>query len=95
MIPLQHCMPAALAELLSRQPLSAAKVEFAWRTAVGAAIGRATTVRLADDGTLEVWMLDARWGLEVERSAPLIQIRLETLLGPEVVRRIRLRPGGR
>ena len=58
MIPLQQVMPAALASVLRQAPLSPEKVAFAWRTAVGAAIDRASTVELRG--------LDAR-GLGQER----------------------------
>ena len=39
-------MPGALAEVLRRAPLTPEKVAFAWRTAVGAAVDRATGVEL-------------------------------------------------
>ena len=53
MRPLAHAVPAALIELLRATPLSDAKVAFAWRTAVGPAVERATMVKL-DRGVLVV-----------------------------------------
>jgi hypothetical protein len=87
-IPVRNCVPDVLAEVLQRQPLSPAKVAFAWRTAVGPAVERATRVTLSADGTLEVVAVDAHWQREVERSARLVGARLERLLGPGLVRRV-------
>lgn len=80
MIPVQQFMPAALAEVLRKAPLTPEKVAFAWRTAVGAAMAKATTVDLRD-GVLRVRARDATWLREVERSAPLIRSRLSAVLG--------------
>ena len=81
-------MPSVLAEVIRRAPLCPEKVEFAWRTVVGSALDRVTTVRLADDGTLYVTASDPQWTREVKRSSRLVAKRLEVLLGPDVVRRI-------
>jgi hypothetical protein len=86
MVPVQQCVPDVLAEMLRRQPTSAAKVAFAWRVAVGAALDRATTVALGHSGELRVVTSDSHWRREIERSAGLIVARLERLLGSGVVR---------
>ena len=78
-------MPAALAAVLRRAPLTPEKVAFAWRTAVGPAVDRATTVELKGR-VLHVRANDAAWQREVERSAALIRTRLATLLGDDIVR---------
>ena len=78
-------MPAALATVLRRAPLTPEKVAFAWRTAVGPAVDRATTVALKGR-VLHVRANDAAWQREVERSAALIRTRLATLLGDDIVR---------
>jgi len=78
-------MPDALAALLRNAPLSPEKVTFAWRTAVGASVDRATTVAL-DGHTLRVRARDAQWRREIEHSAALIRSRLDALLGPGVVK---------
>ena len=78
-------MPAALATVLRRAPLTSDKVAFAWRTAVGPAVDRATTVALKGR-VLHVRANDAAWQREVERSAALIRTRLATLLGDDIVR---------
>ena len=88
MVPVRNCVPDVVAEVLHRQPLSPAKVAFAWRTAVGPAVERATRVTLSASGTLEVVAIDAHWQREVERSARLVGARLERLLGPGLVRQI-------
>lgn len=78
-------MSDALASVLRKAPLSDDKVAFAWRTAVGASVARATSVRL-DGYTLRVRVKDAQWQREIERSAALIRARLDALLGAGVVR---------
>lgn len=90
-----HCIPAALADLLSHQPLSPGKVAFAWRAAVGAAVDRSTSVKLLHEGTLDVVACDAHWKREVRRSADLVRVRLNTLLGEEIVKRITARTASR
>ncbi len=89
MIRARDVIPAVLAHIIRKAPLSAEKVDFAWRSAVGSAIQRATTVRLDDDGVLHVTAANAQWAREVRRSSKLILRRLETLLGPDVVRKLR------
>jgi hypothetical protein len=87
MIPAHEVMPAALADVLRRAPLTPEKVAFAWRTAVGPAMDRVTTIELKGR-VLHVRAKDAAWRREVERSAGLIRARLGTLLGDEIVRGI-------
>jgi hypothetical protein len=85
MIPISQVLPAALAAVLQKAPLSPDKVAFAWRTAVGPAVDRATSVAL-DGSTLRVRARDAQWRREIEHSAGLIRARLDALLGAGVVR---------
>jgi len=86
-VPVNIVMPDALASILRRAPLTPEKVAFSWRTAVGAAVDKVTTVQL-HDGVLYVRAKDAVWQREVERSAALIRSRLDALLGDRVVRYI-------
>jgi hypothetical protein len=85
MIPVQTILPDALATLIRKAPLSPEKVAFAWRTAVGPSLARVTTVSLTNR-VLHVRATNETWRREVERSAALIRVRLESLLGPDVVR---------
>jgi len=87
MIAISQFIPSALTDILRNAPLTPEKVAFAWRTAVGPAVDNATVAVLRGD-VLHVRAKDARWQREVERSAALIRARLETLLGPSVVRYI-------
>jgi hypothetical protein len=73
-----------LPALLRNQPLTPEKVRFAWRVSVGAAIDRATTVRLA--GATLVVSSEPKWLKEIERSQALILKRLQRMLGESVVR---------
>jgi hypothetical protein len=84
-VPVNTFMPAALAEVLRKAPLTPEKVAFAWRQAVGPAVERATEVAL-DGHILKVRVQSAQWQREVERSAGVIRARLDTLLGAGVVR---------
>jgi hypothetical protein len=85
MIPVHRFMPDALATVLRKAPLSPEKVSFAWRTAVGASVDRATAVEL-DGHTLRVRARDAQWRREIEHSTTLIRARLDALLGAGVVK---------
>ena len=90
MRPLAQAVPGAVAELLRGAPLSAGKVAFAWKVAVGAAMERATAIKL--DGTiLIVEVPSTQWAREVRRSSGVILSRLSTLLGNETVTAIKVR----
>jgi predicted nucleic acid-binding Zn ribbon protein len=88
-VPAHKAIPAVLADVLRKAPLSPEKVEFAWRAAVGASLARATTVKLDAEGVLHVSANEAHWGREVKRSSQLILARLDGLLGPAVVKSLR------
>ena len=90
MVPVQQFMPDALAALLRLAPLTPEKVAFAWRTAVGAAVDRATGVEL-QGSTLLVAVKSDEWRHELGRSLPMIRARLNHVLGDGVVSRIDLR----
>ena len=79
-----------VAKVVRPAPLCPEKVEFAWRAAVGSAMQQATTVRLRDDGILQVTATDPHWAREVKRSSKLILTRLETTLGRDVVKKLRV-----
>jgi Dna[CI] antecedent, DciA len=80
-------MPAVVADVIRKAPLSNEKVAFAWRLAVGPAVDKATKVRLADDGTLYVSAAPA-WLDGVRQSVGLIRSRLAHFLGEDAVKRI-------
>ncbi len=83
-------LPGALMELLRDAPLSAGKVDFAWKAAVGPAFERATAVKL--EGTvLIVDVSSAQWAREMKRSAGVILTRLHVLLGDDAVTSIQIR----
>lgn len=88
MVPARDAAQQAVAALLRRQPLTAAKVHFAWRAAVGAAMAGATSVALDAHGTLRVAAAGGHWRRETARSAAVARRRLAALLGPGVVKRI-------
>jgi len=90
MLALKHAMPKAVAELMRSAPLSAGKVDFAWRMAVGPSVQRVTAVRL-EAGVLIVETASAQWSAEVRRSTTVILARLQTFLGDETVTRLEVR----
>lgn len=87
MIPVQAIVPGALAGIIRKAPLTAEKLAFAWRTAVGSTVAGATEIAL-DGHTLRVRARDRAWQRELERSAAVVRTRLGDLLGAEVVRYI-------
>jgi predicted nucleic acid-binding Zn ribbon protein len=90
MQPIGQVLPRALAEIVRQAPLSAGKVDFAWRSAVGPAMARTTVVRL-EEGVLLVEAQTAQWGSAVMRASGMILTRLQSVLGADVVTAIRLR----
>ena len=84
---LGHFIPATLAALLRKAPLSDEKVAFAWRTAVGSTLDRVTSVSFKD-GILRVRVKDAAWQREIEKAAGIVRQRLNAILGDGVVRGI-------
>jgi len=80
-------LPAAIAAILENAPLSDDKVAFAWRTAVGPALDKVSTVELRNR-VLYVRVKDARWQREVEHSTGVIRARLESMLGQGLVKSI-------
>lgn len=85
-----HAIPKALADALRETPLSSGKVEFAWKAAVGPAMERGTAVRL-DGRVLLVEARTSSWAREVSRSSRVILKRMETLLGPDIIRELKVR----
>jgi predicted nucleic acid-binding Zn ribbon protein len=83
-------MPGALAEIMRAAPLSAGKVDFAWRAAVGGAVGRVTAVRL-EGRVLLVEAISTAWAREVRRCSPVILARLQSLLGTDTVATLTVR----
>ena len=75
----------SIREMLARQPLTPAKVVFAWRVSAGPAFTRASKVTFAD-GTLSIRAASPAWRKEIERAAPLLKERLAGLLGKNIVR---------
>jgi hypothetical protein len=81
-------MPAVLADVIRKAPLTDEKVQFAWRLAVGPAVDKATTVRLAPNGTLYVKTTAPAWNDAIAKSFGLIRSRLAHFLGETAVARI-------
>lgn len=90
MQPVTSVLPAVVRRLLQQGEMSQEKLDFAWRAAVGPAIGRATEVRLGTDGTVEVRASDATWRRELRHSQAMMLGRLQELLGREVVKDLRI-----
>jgi predicted nucleic acid-binding Zn ribbon protein len=83
-------LPATLAQLLRDTPISAGKIDFAWKAAVGPAVERATAVKL-EGTTLIVDVNSAQWAREMKRSERVILTRLQSLLGADVITTIVVR----
>ena len=89
MLPIQQFSSGVIAEIVRRQPASAARTAFAWQLAVGPAISRSTTIELVG-GVLAVTARDAHWAKAVERSAPTILPRMQHLLGADSIASIKV-----
>lgn len=83
-------LPAIVAEVIRKAPLTDEKVAFAWRLAVGPALGKATTARLGSNGTLYVKADAPAWNDALGKSLGLIRSRLAHYLGESAVTRIDL-----
>jgi predicted nucleic acid-binding Zn ribbon protein len=81
-------MPAVVEDVVRKAPLTADKVTFAWRVAVGPAVGKASSARLGENGTLYITCDSPAWTAAVRKSTSLIHQRLETLLGAGTVKAI-------
>ena len=79
-------MPGVVEEVVRTAPLTPEKVAFAWRASVGPAVGKATSVRLGENGLLYVKCDSAAWATAVKKSAPLVRQRLDGLLGAGTVK---------
>jgi predicted nucleic acid-binding Zn ribbon protein len=90
MLPIQQFSSRVLADIIRRQPASAARTKFAWQLAVGPALAKVTAVDL-DGDVLTVRSTDKRWTAEIARARPIVLARLQQLLGPEAVQTVRIR----
>jgi predicted nucleic acid-binding Zn ribbon protein len=94
MLPIQQLTSSVLAQIIRRQPPSDGRTTFAWQIAVGTTLARTTTVRLVD-GVLTVSASDLRWVTEIKAARDIVLRRLQQLLGPDAVTKIRVeRPTG-
>jgi hypothetical protein len=89
MIPVHDFSTSVLAQIVRRQPSSPARTNFAWQLAVGQAVARATTVKLAD-GVLTVRAVDRRWLREIDPMRATVLDKLQQILGKEQIARIEL-----
>ena len=94
MFPTRDVAPRALGEILKRQPMSDAKIRFAWLSSVGPSLGRATSVMLDSRGTLRVTADTEHWRREVARSRLAITRRLADLLGAGIVKKLSVKRRG-
>jgi len=90
---LRDVAPGILSSLFQRGTLTQAKLEAAWRIAVGSALSKASAVRLGDAGTIEASAADHHWRRELERSSAVIRERLNGMLGEGTVTRLVLADG--
>jgi hypothetical protein len=84
--PIDQTAARAIRQLLATQPLTTAKVEFAWKIAAGPALARSATVVSFEDGRLGIRAKSAEWQREIARARPMILQRIAHLIGPGAVR---------
>ena len=79
----------AVRALIGTQPVTEAKIAFAWALAAGPALARAAKITWRD-GELRVEATSDTWRKEILRAKPMLETRIDEILGPGVVRRISL-----
>ena len=84
MLSVQQLSAGILAEVIRRQPASAARTTFAWTVAAGPAMARAASVEIRD-GVLLVSARDAGWAREIARARDTLLPRVQALLGRDAV----------
>jgi predicted nucleic acid-binding Zn ribbon protein len=89
MLPIHQLASSVLGEIIRRQPPSEGRTTFAWQIAVGTVLARATTVRLVNN-VLIVSASDQRWITEIKAARDIVLRRVQQLLGPETVTKIRV-----
>jgi len=92
MNPLRSTATAVLRDLLSTQPNTSEKMEFAWRIAAGPAMARAATVDWSVDRGFRVQPRSDTWRREILRARPVLTERLGQLVGDDVARRLVIAP---
>lgn len=93
MQPINTAAATTLKSILDRQPLSEAKVAFAWRIAAGATLAAATSITWSDDGRLCVTARSEEWRRELVRARPLVLHRLRELIGPDGIKGLTINAG--
>jgi predicted nucleic acid-binding Zn ribbon protein len=88
-IPIQSFGTAVLAEIIRRQPACQERTAFAWQLTVGPALARVTSVELDGEGLLTVRSRDPRWLHELERARPAVLQKMQHLLGPRQVTKLK------
>ena len=86
MQPINQTAVSTLKAMLAGQPLSEAKVAFAWRIAAGATLAAATSIAWSDDGRLRVRARSDEWRRELIRARPLVLHRLRDLVGADSIK---------
>ncbi len=79
---INNAAASTLKSILAGQPLSEAKVAFAWRMAAGPTLAAATSIAWTDDGRLRVRTRSDEWRRELIRARPLVLHRMRELIGP-------------
>ena len=87
---LHNAASHAVRRLLAGQPTTPAKIAFAWKIAAGQAMSRATETALSADGVLVVRARTEAWHREVRVARALLLRRLQDLLGPGVIARLKI-----
>jgi hypothetical protein len=85
MTPVAEILSGALQDAIRRQPLTPAKVSFAWSATVGPAIDRVTRVELRGDGLVHVHASSPQWRRALAAQSGYISARLAPLLGDRFV----------
>jgi hypothetical protein len=77
----------AVRQLIAAQPVTDAKIGFAWALAAGPTLAKSARITWSD-GVLRVEATTETWRHELTRAKPVLAERIDALLGEGVVRTI-------
>jgi predicted nucleic acid-binding Zn ribbon protein len=83
-----------LRAILDQQPLTEAKIRFAWRLSAGPTLAASTSVSWSEDRRLRVAVKSDEWRRELLRARPLILERLRELVGKDAVKTMHILRAG-
>jgi len=89
-VPVAEALTQLGAELGMGDPLQLAAIQRGWTELVGPAVASHARVRSLRDGVLDIAVDAPPWATELRYQAATVRTRAGALLGPDVVREVRV-----